>query len=103
MVKCPDCNKEMMTAKTCDHPFIKINGKMWKRDTSYFDIGKKCHDCNIENKKGNIHHIGCDIERCPRCKGQLISCDCDKGAYFETSKTMNSHTHNKTVDFGGVF
>ena len=33
-----------------------------------------CHDCLAE--EGKIHEPGCDMERCPKCKGQLISCDC---------------------------
>jgi ferredoxin len=33
-----------------------------------------CHDCNC--KEGEIHMPGCDMEVCPFCGGQLISCDC---------------------------
>jgi hypothetical protein len=35
---------------------------------------QRCHDCNI--KRGGFHHPGCDMERCPKCKGQIISCGC---------------------------
>ena len=80
MVKCQDCGREMKTAKSCNRGHIIINGKRYARDTSYYDagVGKRCHDCGILNKGGNIHHLGCDIERCPRCKGQIISCSCKK-------------------------
>lgn len=33
-----------------------------------------CHDCAV--KEGEIHEYGCDMERCPFCGGQLITCDC---------------------------
>jgi len=43
--------------------------------TDHFDEGNgRCHDCNI--KHGGFHHLNCDVERCPKCGGQLISCGC---------------------------
>ena len=37
-----------------------------------------CHDCGCV--EGELHNYfpECDMERCPLCKGQLLSCDCDK-------------------------
>lgn len=39
------------------------------------DAHGDCYDCG--QPAGEDHKPGCDIERCPRCKGQFISCDCD--------------------------
>ena len=85
MTKCGDCFQEMndLKTKTCDHTYIFIDEKEYKRDTTYFDKNKRCHDCGVVNKKGNLHHIGCDMERCPKCKKQLLSCDCKKGFTFK--------------------
>lgn len=33
-----------------------------------------CHDCGVE--EGKFHQPGCDMERCPFCGHQLISCNC---------------------------
>ena len=86
MVKCKECSMEMRNeeTKSCDDKYITIQGKRYKRNTTYFDHGntrdsknrRRCHDCGILNKKGNTHHFGCDMERCPNCKEQLISCGC---------------------------
>lgn len=35
---------------------------------------KICHDCGA--KEGEYHLPGCDMEKCPFCGGQLISCNC---------------------------
>jgi len=77
MAICLDCNKEMQKAITCTVEYIADKeGKTYKRDTTYYDVNKRCHDCGIVNHKGNFHHLGCDIERCPKCQGQLLSCGC---------------------------
>lgn len=41
-----------------------------KEDT----IPQICHDCRC--KEGELHMLGCDMEKCPFCGGQLISCNC---------------------------
>ncbi len=36
---------------------------------------ERCGDCGV--RPGGFHHRGCDMEECPRCRAQLISCGCD--------------------------
>jgi len=74
--KCMDCKKVMLTAKGCTYTHIKINNLWYERNTKHWqDPDKRCHDCAA--KYGQYHHYGCDMERCPKCGGQLISCGCN--------------------------
>ncbi len=49
----------------------------------------KCGDCG--RPEGEYHLDGCDIERCPKCHGQLLTCECtfpelsgDESRLYET-------------------
>jgi hypothetical protein len=45
------------------------NGADW-------NSARRCHDCDVS--PGGFHHPGCDMEECPRCHQQLLSCDCER-------------------------
>ena len=94
MARCQYCNKEMNDPKTesCIKMMVEFpdGTPQMEPDTSYYDINERCHDCGIVNKPGNYHHPGCDIERCPRCEGQLISCGClDDSEYIKKLENMS--------------
>ncbi|TSB44820.1 hypothetical protein [Alkalicoccobacillus porphyridii] len=44
-------------------------------DRQAFYISIHCGDCAV--KEGYYHVLGCDLEVCPKCAGQAISCSCD--------------------------
>ena len=76
---CPYCGNDMRKGKSCE-PIVIIDGKKYTRDHSEKDAeinDKKdvaCHDCGVIN---GIHHMGCDVESCPKHpKKQFITCTC---------------------------
>ena len=71
MATCIDCKLEMTTAAGCTLSEVTIDGVPYPRDRS---TDRRCGDCGA--KSGEFHHLGCDLERCPRCGRQLISCGC---------------------------
>ena len=74
---CTFCQRQMTAKNGCE-----IRGYKWGAKTYSaipFGIGHSiiskpvCHDCGVG--KGQFHHPGCDMEECPICRGQLISCE----------------------------
>lgn len=76
MAICEHCDQEMNTADSCTLREVEIDGLVYQRNHRFFDSYKRCHDCGIVNKPGHYHHLGCDVERCPVCSGQFLSCGC---------------------------
>ena len=79
---CSYCNQEMKdnsTFKCSANLFIEFpDGVKLPPSLEHFnEPNGRCHDCNV--KHGYPHHPGCDVERCPRCGGQLITCGCLDG------------------------
>jgi hypothetical protein len=80
MAVCPCCKGEMTdpVTRTClIEPVLFPDGETLPQipfEPFDDDRAARCHDCNVV--AGGMHHPGCDMERCPRCQGQLIGCGC---------------------------
>lgn len=59
--------------------------KMGDPEDWHEDENDTCHDCGATF--GQYHTEGCDMERCPCCGGQLISCDC--GAIYNVKDNIS--------------
>jgi hypothetical protein len=57
-----------------------IGGKLYPRvrygeEVDDLEADKiSCHDCRVI--EGEFHVVGCDMEECPACHTQALSCDC---------------------------
>ncbi len=79
MAVCSWCHGEMTTAISCiveafhqkgHHlDMIAFGDEPGRRTT-----GERCGDCGVF--RGGWHHPGCDLQQCPACGRQLMSCGC---------------------------
>ncbi len=69
------CDQDMMHVTGCTPHAYTCAGKDPEPALVYQPLnhGNNCHDCGAH--PGHFHHPGCDMERCPWCGGQLITCD----------------------------
>jgi len=74
MAICETCHQEMLLSVGCTlKRFDDMNGGPYLRIPYEGEHGP-CRDCLVLS--GQLHHPGCSQERCPKCNGQAISCDC---------------------------
>jgi hypothetical protein len=62
--------------------------------TPKYHMRKNCKDCCV--RWAQVHVPGCDVEICPPCGGQLISCECPIGEY--TAKRFEAQLLGKDED-----
>ena len=82
MAVCNHCGREMETATSCIGGPWTLEGKEYApvpygqegRFPTLGNLSQQCDDCGVA--LGGVHHLGCRIEACPRCGGQLLTCGC---------------------------
>lgn len=99
MAICRYCNREMSTAPSCCVEFYVVGDRSTRRVPFGSERPRwrmdRCGDCGVA--LGGFHHPGCDIERCPVCGKQGISCGCtdewdvlDDGPYVDVPEAVES-------------
>ncbi|MFX0099827.1 MAG: hypothetical protein ACFFCS_09600 [Candidatus Hodarchaeota archaeon] len=78
-MRCPNCSsslvkvgKALLKCESCNVTMPKIS-LVLKHDENVYK-NALCHDCG--RKEGEIHEYGCDMEICPFCGLQIITCGC---------------------------
>lgn len=95
---CPICKRSMKDASSCIATRIEYDDGVifdavpFGEETSGAVAGAvTCPDCGV--KTGGLHHFGCEIEECPRCRGRLVLCHCG-----ETSDVVDLEVWGDVVD-----
>lgn len=73
---CDTCKREMTVGGGCIPTHVaKVEGGPYTARVKVGeggDWGGPCHDCGAGD--GQVHHDGCDAERCPGCGAQMLMC-----------------------------
>lgn len=79
MAVCGWCAREMTTAGSCTVDAFHVDGRPVPVIAYGAEPGRgafrlRCGDCGVG--RGGHHHPGCDMQRCPSCRGQMMTCGC---------------------------
>ncbi len=79
MAVCTWCAQEMTTVNSCTIDSFHVAGRPIEMIAYGSEPGGRafrlrCGDCGVA--RGGHHHPGCDMQQCPLCRGQMMTCGC---------------------------
>lgn len=79
MAVCDWCGQEMTSAASCGIDVLHQDGRPIPMVSYGPGLGRRsrrdrCGDCGVA--RDGFHHLGCDLQVCPVCGGQMLSCGC---------------------------
>lgn len=106
MAVCRLCEQEMTTAASCTVDVLHVAGHpvaliAFGAEPGVPTFCLRCDDCGVA--RGGQHHLGCDMQRCPLCRGQLVTCYCSFDEYRdEDEDVLDDAGEAMFVDGNGV-
>ncbi|MCU1355150.1 MAG: hypothetical protein JWM89_568 [Acidimicrobiales bacterium] len=110
MAACNYCSQEMLDGISYSVEVLHRDGAPFPlkpfgkdRQGRYKRPDGRCGDCGVP--VGGFHHLGCDVQRCPCCRHQMISCGCwfdeDGVSIAEDEEMFESFVAHHWHDYAG--
>ena len=99
MAVCQICRQEMTQGVSCTlENYDDFGDGVVRRRIRYKSrSGSACGDCGCPSN--GLHHPGCDMEKCPKCRRQAFGCGCVGGnpdlEPMEVVETSTSDLRNR--------
>jgi hypothetical protein len=99
MAVCGWCRREMTKASSCSVVVVHRDGIEMALAPWPPRRRARCGDCGV--LPGGSHHVGCDLQRCPVCRGQMASCGCWFDEDFDHMERDSNGCPTEVVVSGG--
>ena len=78
MVICELCEQEKEKVYSC---MKRLKEQIpFGNETQLSLVPHNCQECSVG--MGGFHHLGCSVEQCSKCHGQLLFCLCEGGEEY---------------------
>lgn len=95
MATCAYCKRDMLKVDRCtrNERIVYPSGTSLPTIPYPTTAEGPCGDCGVQ--PGQKHHPGCDMEECPKCHGQLISCGCFEADGMSTEELLPLYAESR--------